>query len=206
MDSAPHRPDGALDLLSLGALVTRFDPGVVPFRKADHCDIHVSGGEFNVAATSRTAFGMRTGIASAMVDYRSGSLVAERVRSMGVVPFYRRFPHDGVTGPNIATVYSDRGHGVRAPVVFYNRANEAAARLRVGDFDWGAILARGPLPQRRGSSRRLSDTTPSSSSMACAPPGRPERSSRSTVNSGRSSGRRRRRRTGRERPRADRET
>ena len=44
------RSDGALDLLALGALVTRFDPGIVPFRKARRCDIHVSGGEFNVAA------------------------------------------------------------------------------------------------------------------------------------------------------------
>jgi 2-dehydro-3-deoxygluconokinase len=40
-------------------------------------------------------------------------------------------------------VYSDRGHGVRAPVVFYNRSNEAAARLQPGDFDWDAIFAGG---------------------------------------------------------------
>src|SRR5206468_8502553 len=44
---------------------------------------------------------------------------------------------------NIATVYSDRGHGVRAPVVFYNRSNEAGARLKPGDFDWKAIFAGG---------------------------------------------------------------
>jgi len=44
------------------------------------------------------------------------------------------------TGPNIATVYSDRGYGVRAPVVFYNRANEAAAQLKPGDFDWKTIF------------------------------------------------------------------
>ena len=137
------RPDGALDFLSLGALVTRFDPGIVPFRKAARCDIHVSGGEFNVAANLADCFGMRTGIVSAMVDYPIGELVAERVKAMGVLPFYRRFPHDGVTGPNIASVYSDRGHGVRAPVVFYNRANEAAARLRPGDVDWDAILSPG---------------------------------------------------------------
>ena len=43
----------------------------------------------------------------------------------------------------MATVYSDRGHGVRAPVVFYNRCNEAAARLKPGDFDWKAIFAGG---------------------------------------------------------------
>src|SRR5262249_27268502 len=51
--------------------------------------------------------------------------------------------HDGVTGPNIATVYSDRGFGVRPPVVFYNRSNEAGARLKPGDFDWKTIFADG---------------------------------------------------------------
>ncbi|HYL73537.1 MAG TPA: sugar kinase [Bryobacteraceae bacterium] len=136
-------PHGALDLLSLGALVHRLDPGVIPFRKATECQIHVSGGEFNVAANLADAFGMRTGIATAMVDYPIGDLVAERVRAMGVKPFYRRFAHDGVTGPNIATVYSDRGFGVRPPVVFYNRSNEAGARLKPGDFDWQAIFAGG---------------------------------------------------------------
>ncbi len=78
-----------------------------------------------------------------MVDYPVGALAAERVRAMGVTPFYRSFEHDGVTGPNIATVYSDRGHGMRAPEVFYNRANEAAAMLRPGDFPWQRIFADG---------------------------------------------------------------
>jgi 2-dehydro-3-deoxygluconokinase len=133
----------ALDLVALGALVHRLDPGAVPFRKANQCQIHVSGGEFNVAANLADCFGMQTGIATAMVDYPIGELVAERVRAMGVRPFYRRFAHDGVTGPNIATVYSDRGFGVRPPVVFYNRSNEAAARLKPGDFDWQAIFADG---------------------------------------------------------------
>src|SRR5438874_2845789 len=107
-------PKGELDFLSLGALVHRLDPGIIPFRKATRCDIHVSGGEFNVAANLADCFGMRTGIATAMVDYPIGDLIAERVRAMGVRPFYKRFQHDGVTGPNMATVYSDQGHGVRA--------------------------------------------------------------------------------------------
>lgn len=134
---------GALDLVSLGALVHRLDPGIVPFRKATRCDIHVSGGEFNVAANLADCFRLNTAIVTAMVDYPVGDLIAERVRAMGVRPFYKRFAHDGVTGPNMATVYSDRGHGVRAPVVFYNRSNEAAARLQPGDFDWKAIFAGG---------------------------------------------------------------
>jgi 2-dehydro-3-deoxygluconokinase len=134
---------GALDFLSLGALVHRLDPGIVPFRKAAECRIHVSGGEFNVAANLADCFRLRTAVASAMVDYPIGDLIAERVRAMGVQGLYKRFAHDGVTGPNMATVYSDRGFGVRAPVVFYNRCNEAAARLAPGDFDWKSIFAGG---------------------------------------------------------------
>ncbi len=137
------KEDGALDLLSLGALVHRLDPGVIPFRKAVTCQIHVSGGEFNVAANLADCFGMRTGIASAMVDYPIGELIAERVKAMGVKPFYKRFKHDGVRGPNMATVFSDQGYGVRAPMVFYNRSNEAAAQLKPGDFDWDKIFAEG---------------------------------------------------------------
>ncbi len=138
-----HATRGALDFLSLGALVHRLDPGIIPFRKATECQIHVSGGEFNCAANLADCFRLQTGIATATVDYPIGDLIAERVRAMGVRPFYKRFKHNGVNGPNMATVYSDRGHGVRAPVVFYNRANEAAAQLKPGDFDWKTILAGG---------------------------------------------------------------
>ncbi len=137
------RQEGALDFLSLGALVHRLDPGIIPFRKASQCQIHVSGGEFNCAANLSDCFRMQTGIATAMVDYPIGDLIAERVRAMGVRPFYKQFKHNGVNGPNMATVYSDRGQGVRAPVVFYNRANEAAAQLKPGDFDWQAIFSGG---------------------------------------------------------------
>ena len=136
-------PTGALDFLSLGALVHRLDPGIIPFRKASECRIHVSGGEFNVAANLSDCFRLNTSVATAMVNYPIGDLIAERVRAMGVKPFYKQFEHDGVTGPNMATVYSDQGLGVRAPVVFYNRSNEAAAKLKAGDFDWKKIMAGG---------------------------------------------------------------
>ena len=132
-----------LDFLSLGALVHRLDPGVIPFRKARSFDVHVSGGEYNVAANLADCFRLRTGIATAMVDYGIGELVQARVRETGVTPFYRWFEHDGVRGPNIATVYSDRGYGVRGPVVFYNRSNEAGALLKPGDFDWAKLGAGG---------------------------------------------------------------
>jgi 2-dehydro-3-deoxygluconokinase len=132
-----------LDFLALGALIHRLDPGIIPFRKARSLDIHVSGGEYNVAAGLADCFGLKTGIATAMVNYPIGELVQTRVRETGVTPYYKFFEHDGVRGPNIATVYSDRGAGVRPPVVFYNRANEAGAMLKPGDFDWARLFARG---------------------------------------------------------------
>src|ERR1700694_1395834 len=124
------RKEGALDFLSLGALIHRLDPGIIPFRKATECQIHVSGGEFNCAANLSDCFGLKTGVASAMVNNPIGDLIAERVRAMGVKPFYKHFKHDGVTGPNMATVYSDRGYGVRGPGAFFNRCNEAGGRLQ----------------------------------------------------------------------------
>jgi 2-dehydro-3-deoxygluconokinase len=152
--------EGALDFVSVGALVHRLDPGIVPFRKATECQIHVSGGEFNVAANLADCFGLQTGIVTAIVNYPIGDLIAERVKAMGVKPFYKRFDHDGVTGPNMAAVYSDRGHGVRAPVVFYNRCNEAAAQLKPGDFNWPAIFSGGVRWFHSGGIfAALSDTT-----------------------------------------------
>mgnify|MGYP003346782114 CR=1 FL=1 len=152
---------GALDFLSLGALIHRLDPGVIPFRKANQCAIHVSGGEFNCAANLSDCFRLKTGITTAMVDYPIGELIHERVRAMGVQPYYKRFAHDGVRGPNMATVYSDQGHGVRGPVVFYNRSNEAAGLLKPGDFNWNEIFGSGVRWFHSGGIfAALSSTTP----------------------------------------------
>src|SRR3989442_14008953 len=110
------REDGALDFVALGALVHRLDPGIIPFRKATKCQIHVSGGEFNVAANLADCFRLQTGIVSALVDYPIRGLIAERVRAMGGGPVYKRFVHNGVTRPKNATADSDRRQAARVPV------------------------------------------------------------------------------------------
>jgi len=140
----PAAAGTAYDLLALGALVTRLDPGVIPFAEADDYRLHVSGGEYNVAANLSSCFGMKTAIASAMVSYPIGKRMERAVQKAGVTPYYKRFEHDGVRGPNMAIVWSDRGQGVRAPVVFYNRSNEAAQQLAPGSFDWNAIFGASP--------------------------------------------------------------
>lgn len=149
------------DLLALGALVTRLDPGIVPFSAANHYDLHVSGGEYNVAANLALCFGMKTAIASAIVDYPIGQRVRSAVRAAGVEAYYVQYKHDGVRGPNMGQVWSDRGQGLRAPVVFYNRANEAAALLGPGSFDWKAIFGGGVRWFHSGGIfAALSETTP----------------------------------------------
>ena len=137
------KQNAALDLVSLGALNHRVDSGIIPFSKASEWKVHPSGGEYNVAANLANCFRLKTGIVSAMVNYPIGDLIAERVSLMGITPFYKYFDHNGVNGPNMATIYSDRGFGVRAPMVFYNRANEAGAQLKPGDFNWNEIFAQG---------------------------------------------------------------
>jgi 2-dehydro-3-deoxygluconokinase len=141
--SIPAAAGAAHDFLALGALVTRLDPGIVPFAEANEYLLHVSGGEYNVAANLSSCFGQRTAIASAMVDYPIGRRIEFAVQKAGVTPYYQSFKHDGVRGPNMAIVWSDRGGGVRAPVVFYNRSNEAAQQLKPGSFDWNAIFGKG---------------------------------------------------------------
>ncbi len=161
MSSLAVRTDPCrLDFLSLGALVHRLDPGIIPFRRARSFEVHVSGGEYNTSANLASCFGLSTGVATAMVDSPVGELVQARVREMGVQPFYKHFEYDGVRGPNIATVYSDRGQGVRPPVVFYNRSNEAGALLKPGDFNWQEIFDGGVRWFHSGGIfAALSDTT-----------------------------------------------
>lgn len=136
-------PTAKYDAISLGALVHRLDPGVVPLHRASSFDVHVSGGEYNPIHALSECFRLKTAICTAMPKYPIGELVKWRVRAAGVEGIYREIEHDGVRGPNIATVYSDRGHGVRPPIVFYNRSNEAAALLKPGDFKWKEIFASG---------------------------------------------------------------
>ncbi|MDC7245257.1 MAG: sugar kinase [Sphaerochaetaceae bacterium] len=153
--------DSSYDFMALGALVTRLDPGIIPFEYASSYDLHVSGGEFNVAANLSRAFGQKSAVISAMVDYPIGKKVEAEVRKMGVDAFYKRFTHNGVHGPTIAQVWSDQGKGVRAPVVFYNRANEAAALLEKDSFDWDAIFSNGIRWFHSGGIfSALSETTP----------------------------------------------
>jgi 2-dehydro-3-deoxygluconokinase len=128
------------DFVALGALVQRFDPGLVPLHEASQFDRHCSGAEYNPAANLAKCFRLRAAIASAIVQYPPGWWIEAEVRRAGVIGLYKWFPYDGVHGPRMANTYSDRGIGVRAPEVWYDRANEAGALLSPGDFDWRTVF------------------------------------------------------------------
>lgn len=135
--------EAKLDALALGAIVHRLDPGVIPLHRASSFQVHISGGEYNPIHALSECFRLRTAVVTAMPRYPLGEMVRWRVRAAGVQGIYKEMDHDSVRGPNIATVYSDRGQGVRPPVVFYNRSNEAGALLKPGDFDWKEIFRGG---------------------------------------------------------------
>ena len=132
-----------LDFLSLGALVHRLDPGVIPFRKSRSFDIHVSGGEYNVAAGLADCFGLkdrhRDGHGQ-LSDRRNRAEPSARNGRDSLLQMVRARWRSRAQ-------YRDRLQRPRlrcAPaVVFYNRANEAGALLKPGDFDWAGIFGRG---------------------------------------------------------------
>lgn len=132
------------DFLALGAIVQRFDPGMIPLHEAVNFQRHCSGGEYNPAVNLSKCFRMRTAVCSASVHYPPGWWIESEVRRAGVEAYFKWFQFDGVHGPRIATVYSDRAIGIRAPEVWYDRAYEAGAMLKPGDFDWADLF------QRRG--------------------------------------------------------
>ena len=140
--SIPDVRTCSYDFLALGSIVQRFDPGVVPLHEAVHFDRYCSGGEYNPAANLAKCFRMRAAVASANVQYPPGWWIESEVRRAGVDAYFKWFPYDGVHGPRIANTYSDRGWGARGPEVWYDRANEAGAMLKRGDFDWKDLFQR----------------------------------------------------------------
>ena len=141
------RPDGALDFLALGALVHRLDPGLIPFRKATQCEIHVSGGEFNCAANLADAFGLEAGVATAMSDYPIGDLIAARVRAMGVKAFYKIQAQRSQRAEHGRRVQRSRPWGARSRGLLQSRQRSRGAaqtrrlRLECDLRQWRALVS-----------------------------------------------------------------
>lgn len=152
------------DLLSLGEIMLRLDPGEGRIRTTRSFQIWEGGGEYNVARGLRRCFGMRTAVATAFADNDVGRLLEDFILQGGVsTEFIKWLPFDGVgrvtrNGLN----FTERGFGVRGAVGVSDRGHTAASQLKAGDFDWEYIF--GKLGVRwlhtGGIFAALSDTTP----------------------------------------------
>jgi 2-dehydro-3-deoxygluconokinase len=130
------------DLLSLGEVMLRFDPGERRIVGARSFDVWEGGGEYNVARGLRRCFGMRTSIATALVDNPVGRLVEDLMLQGGVDlsnVIWREF--DGVGRESRNGVYFlERGFGVRGGMGMMDRGNTAVSQLKPGDVDWESIF------------------------------------------------------------------
>ena len=160
------KPSGpcCYDLVALGEIMLRLDPGEGRVRTTREFKVWEGGGEYNVARGLRRCFGLRTAVCTAFADNDVGRLLEDFILQGGVdTGLIKWVPYDGVgrtvrNGLN----FTERGFGVRGAVGIPDRGHTAASQLKPGDFDWDHIF--GKLGARwfhtGGIFAALSDTTP----------------------------------------------
>jgi 2-dehydro-3-deoxygluconokinase len=133
-----------VDLVSLGEVMLRLDPGDGRIHTTRSFQVWEGGGEYNVARGLRRCFGLRTAVVTAFVDNPVGRLLEDLLNQGGVDQTHVRFvPDDGVgrtvrNGLN----FTERGFGVRAAVGCSDRGHTAASQMKPGDVDWDAVFGR----------------------------------------------------------------
>ena len=140
------RPRGEcrFDLVALGEVMLRFDPGDTRIATTRSFAVTEGGGEYNVARGLRRCFGLRTAIVTAFADNPVGRLLEDLILQGGVDQSYVQWvPYDGIglsvrNGLN----FVERGFGVRAALGCSDRAHSAAAQLRPRDVDWDGVFGR----------------------------------------------------------------
>ena len=134
----------AFDLIALGEIMLRLDPGEGRIRCAREFRVWEGGAEYNVARGLRRCFGLRTAVCTAFADNEIGRLLEDLVLQGGVdTRFIKWMPFDGVgrvtrNGLN----FTERGYGVRGAIGVSDRGHSAASQLKMGDFDWEEIFGR----------------------------------------------------------------
>src|SRR5437879_637209 len=132
----------AYDLVALGEIMLRLDPGEGRVRTAREFKVWEGGGEYNVARGLRRCFGLKTAVCTAFADNDVGRLLEDFILQGGVdTQFIKWLPFDGVgrtvrNGLN----FTERGFGVRGAVGVSDRGHTAASQLRKGDINWEEIF------------------------------------------------------------------
>jgi 2-dehydro-3-deoxygluconokinase len=132
------------DLIALGEVMLRLDPGEGRIRTAREFKAWEGGGEYNVARGLSRCFGLRTAVCSAFADNEVGRLLEGLILQGGVdTRFVKWAPFDGI-GSTVRNGlnFTERGFGIRGAVGVSDRGHSAASQLRPGDFDWGKIFGK----------------------------------------------------------------
>ncbi len=138
------KPECKWDMVSLGEVMLRLDPGDERISTARHFRVWEGGGEYNVARGLRRCFGMDTAIVTALADNPIGRLIEDLMLQGGVNQQYVRWaPYDGVgrtvrNGLN----FTERGYGIRAALGCSDRGHTAISQLKPGDIDWDQIFSK----------------------------------------------------------------
>src|SRR3981081_3391587 len=130
------------DLVSLGEVMLRLDPGDERISTTRHFRVWEGGGEYNVARGLRRCFGMDTAIVTALAENAVGRLIEDLMLQGGVSQKYVRWvPFDGV-GRSVRNGlnFTERGFGVRAPLGCSDRGHTAVSQLKPGAIEWEQIF------------------------------------------------------------------
>ncbi|MGW2725753.1 sugar kinase, partial [Streptomyces sp. NPDC001492] len=150
------------DVIALGEVMLRFDPGEGRIRTARSFQVWEGGGEYNVVRGLRRCFGLRTAVVTALADNAVGRLVEDLMLQGGVdTSLIRWVPDDGIgrTARN-GLNFVERGYGIRGALGVSDRAHTAVSQLRKGDIDWDTLFATKPRWFHTGGIfAGLSDTT-----------------------------------------------
>ena len=152
------------DILSLGEIMIRLDPGEGRIHTTRHLRVWEGGGEYNVARGLKRCFGKRAAVVTAIVDNPVGRLLEDLMLQGGVsLEYVRWVPFDGIgRKTRVGLNFTERGFGVRAAVGCSDRANSAASQLKKGDIDWEKIFGADGIRwfHTGGIFAGLSETTP----------------------------------------------
>ena len=130
------------DIVSLGEIMIRLDPGSERIHTTRHFRAWEGGGEYNVARGLKRCFGKRAAVVTAIVDNPVGRLLEDLILQGGVrMEYVKWMPYDGIGRKvRVGLNFTERGFGVRAAVGCSDRANSAASQLKKGDIDWQRIF------------------------------------------------------------------
>jgi 2-dehydro-3-deoxygluconokinase len=134
-----------IDVVALGEVMLRFDPGEGRIRTARSFQVWEGGGEYNVVRGLRRCFGLRTAVVTALADNEVGRLVEDLILQGGVDTSQIRWvPDDGIgrTARN-GLNFVERGYGIRSALGVSDRAHTAVSQLREGEVDWDAVFEGG---------------------------------------------------------------